>query len=65
MRLIHDRAGIEPPETADDLTRLARRLTYDADDPTAAVSSFLLDSARASTRARAIFQEIIPAGERT
>ncbi|MDR3618185.1 MAG: bifunctional [glutamate--ammonia ligase]-adenylyl-L-tyrosine phosphorylase/[glutamate--ammonia-ligase] adenylyltransferase [Paludisphaera borealis] len=59
LRLVHDRAGTELPEDPDDLTRLARRLNYDAADPTLAVSTFLLDSARFTTRARAIFQQII------
>ncbi|WP_165249037.1 bifunctional [glutamate--ammonia ligase]-adenylyl-L-tyrosine phosphorylase/[glutamate--ammonia-ligase] adenylyltransferase [Paludisphaera soli] len=63
LRLIHDRAGAELPEDPDDLTRLARRLKYDADDPTLAVSTFLLDSARYSTRARAIFQQLVPDGD--
>ena len=63
LRLIHDRAGAELPEDPEDLTRLARRLKYDAPDPTLAVSSFLLDSARYTTRARAIFQQIIPTGD--
>lgn len=62
LRLIHDRAGTELPKDPDDLARLARRLNYDATDPTVAVSSFLLDSARYTTRARAIFQRIIPSG---
>nr|WP_303652551.1 bifunctional [glutamate--ammonia ligase]-adenylyl-L-tyrosine phosphorylase/[glutamate--ammonia-ligase] adenylyltransferase [Paludisphaera mucosa] len=61
LRLIHDRAGTELPDDPEDLTRLARRLKYDAVDPTLAVSTFLLDSARYTTRARAIFQQIIPA----
>ncbi|WP_315853126.1 bifunctional [glutamate--ammonia ligase]-adenylyl-L-tyrosine phosphorylase/[glutamate--ammonia-ligase] adenylyltransferase [Paludisphaera rhizosphaerae] len=60
LRLIHDRAGAELPEDPEDLTRLARRLKYDEPDPTDAVSTFLLDSARYTTRARAIFQQIIP-----
>jgi len=60
LRLIHDRAGTELPQDPDDLARLARRLNYDAADPTDAVSSFLLDSARYTTRARAIFRRIIP-----
>jgi len=63
LRLIHDRAGTELPEDPDDLTRLARRLHYEADDPTLAVSSFLLDSARHTTRARAIFQQLVPGPE--
>ena len=60
LRLIHDRAGTELPEDPDDLARLARRLNYEAADPTTAVSSFLLDSARFTTRARSILQRIIP-----
>ena len=60
LRLIHDCAGTELPGDHDDLARLARRLNYDAADPTDAVSSFLLDSARYTTRARSIFQRIIP-----
>ncbi|AMV38922.1 bifunctional [glutamate--ammonia ligase]-adenylyl-L-tyrosine phosphorylase/[glutamate--ammonia-ligase] adenylyltransferase [Planctomyces sp. SH-PL62] len=60
LRLIHDRAGAVLPEDPDDLTRLARRLKYDAADPTLAVSEFLLDSARFTTRARAIFQQLVP-----
>jgi glutamate-ammonia-ligase adenylyltransferase len=64
LRLIHDRAGTELPEDPDDLARLARRLHYDAADPTLAVSSFLLDSARFAARARAIFRQVVPSGGR-
>jgi [glutamine synthetase] adenylyltransferase / [glutamine synthetase]-adenylyl-L-tyrosine phosphorylase len=64
LRLIHDRAGTELPEDPDDLTRLARRLNYDAADPALAVSTFLLDSARYTTRARAIFQQLVPAEDK-
>lgn len=63
LRLIHDRAGAELPNEPEDLTRLARRLKYDAPDATEAVSDFLLDAARYTTRARAIFQQVIPSGD--
>ncbi|WP_337176532.1 bifunctional [glutamate--ammonia ligase]-adenylyl-L-tyrosine phosphorylase/[glutamate--ammonia-ligase] adenylyltransferase [Paludisphaera sp.] len=60
LRLIRDRAGSDLPTEPDDLTRLARRLKYDVPDATDAVSDFLLDAARHTTRARAIFQQVVP-----
>jgi glutamate-ammonia-ligase adenylyltransferase len=61
LRLIRDRAGSDLPTEPDDLTRLARHLKYDAPDATEAVSDLLLDAARHTTRARAIFQQVVSA----
>lgn len=59
LRLIHNRATTELPEDAADVIGLARQLNYQAPDAADAVRTFLVDVARHTSSARAIFEEVI------
>ncbi len=59
LRIVHNRSISGPPEHPDELARLARRLHYAPDDPSASAPAFIKDAERHATRTRAIFQQIV------
>jgi len=61
LRLIHNRAVSQLPESPKELERLARRLSDESADPARAVDLFLADADRITRRARELFDEIVVA----
>jgi len=61
LRLIYNRPGAELPENPVDLAQLVRRLPRDDRDRGSdlAVSSFMADAARLTTRTRSIFDQLV------
>jgi glutamate-ammonia-ligase adenylyltransferase len=63
LRLTYNRGDTDLPESAAELTRLARRLNYGAEDPAQAVDAFRADAERITRRTRELFDEIVNASE--
>ena len=59
LRIVHNRSAADLPETPEELHRLALRLGYDNPDPAAAITAFRADSARHTTRTRALFRQLV------
>ncbi len=59
LRIVHNRSGVDLPENADELHRLALRLNYNESDPATTAAAFRADAARHSERSRALFQQIV------
>jgi len=59
LRLVHNRACADLPDTPDEILSLARRLNYRAADPDEAVESFHRDSVRHAAAARSAFEQIV------
>ena len=53
LRIVHNRSGVDLPDDAGELVRLARRLSYEEADPAATIASFRADCARHTERTRA------------
>jgi glutamate-ammonia-ligase adenylyltransferase len=65
LRIVQNRRGVNLPEDAGDLVRLARRMSYEASDPAAASAAFRAEADRHAESTRALFQQVVgkPAGE--
>ena len=65
LRIVHNRAAVDWPDSPEDLARLARRLNYDPQDLPDAVAAFRADASRFTTRTRALFEKYVgsPAGQ--
>ncbi len=61
LRIVHNRAVVDWPGSTEELARLARRLNYDPPDPPEAAAAFQADTARATTRTRALFEKYVGA----
>jgi glutamate-ammonia-ligase adenylyltransferase len=59
LRIVHNRSGVDLPDDAGELVRLARRLSYEANDPAAATARFRAEAARHAERTRALFQQVV------
>ncbi len=59
LRIVQNRSISDWPVRQDELIRLARRLGYDAPDPSDAVKSLLDDAAGHRARARTLFHQIL------
>ncbi len=59
LRIVHNRAVVDWPDSTEELARLARRLNYDPPDPPAAAAAFRDDARRATARTREHFERYV------
>ncbi|WP_435010331.1 bifunctional [glutamate--ammonia ligase]-adenylyl-L-tyrosine phosphorylase/[glutamate--ammonia-ligase] adenylyltransferase [Tundrisphaera lichenicola] len=59
IRIVHNRAAVDWPNSPDDLARLARRLNYDPQDLPDAVAAFQADAGRCTARTRSLFEKYV------
>lgn len=59
LRIVHNCAGVDIPDTPDDLARLARRLHYDKPDPSTSASAFRADATHLARRVRSLFKQVV------
>ncbi len=61
LRIVHNRAAVDWPESLEDLARLARRLNYDPPAPPDAAAAIRADALRATARTRELFERYVGA----
>lgn len=59
LRIVHNRTDVALPEDPSELSRLARRLRYDADDPRDPSDALRADARRHATSTRVLFDRLV------